>query len=309
MAPKVSVVIPTYNRAGFLAEAVESALEQTCPADEIIIVDDGSTDHTEQAVARHRGRLRYIRQKNSGPAAARNHGIRIASGDFVAFLDSDDVWVKNRLEFQISAIAKYPDLDFLFGLEAKFNIEQQFEVNGIKQQDVWETLRSIRCIVPEPFNLLLRENFIPTSSVLFRRKCIGTVGFIDESLQQAEDYDFWLRFASLGCRFGFVNAVLCRRRLHQGNLVNQWVKRASSTAAVLARYRDHSPAGSEHIARQLNGLYYDLGSRLFYQRDFENALHYLRHASPTGYQRPVWLAKLAVANVLGRLKSKTLSQT
>jgi len=299
-APKVSVVIPTYNRAKMLVEAVESALQQTHPPDEIIVMDDGSTDDTERVIARYSGKLRYVRQKNSGPAAARNHGMRLASGDFIAFLDSDDLWVPDRLERQFAALKSCPDLDFIFGLEAKFTAEQQFDGCEIKDRDVWKSLNSVDYVVPEPFKLLLEENFIPTSSVLFRKRCIATVGFIDESLQQAEDYDFWLRFALHGCRFGFVNSVLCHRRQHGGNLVNQWVDRTSSTAAVLSRYRDHSPVQRERIARRLSDLYYDLGSRLLYQRNFDRALHYLRLASPSGHTRLVWSAKLAVARLLGR---------
>ena len=300
VAPTVSVVIPTYNRSKMLVEAVESALQQTRPPDEIIVTDDGSTDDTEQVVARYGGKLRYIQQENSGPAAARNNGIRKASGDFIAFLDSDDLWVKDRLERQFAALEQYPELDFIFGLEAKFTAEQQFDGCEIKDRNVWEKLNSVDCVVPEPFKLLLEENFIPTSSVLFRKQCIATVGFIDESLQQAEDYDLWLRFASYGCRFGFVNSVLCCRRQHGGNLVNQWVNRTSSTAAVLSRYCDHSPVQRERIARRLSDLYYDLGSALLYQRDFDRALHYLRLASPSGHTRLVWSAKLALARLLCR---------
>lgn len=298
MPPTISAVIPTFNRAKLLAEAVDSALQQTHPPDEIIVVDDGSTDNTEQVVAQYGGRLRYIRQENSGPAGARNHGIRVASGDFIAFLDSDDLWVKDRLERQLKALAQHPGLDFLFGLEAKFSAERQFAACEIKERDVLAILNAADCVVPNPFALLLKENFVPTSSVLVRRTCLATVGEMDASVVPAEDYDCWLRLALHGFRFGFVNAILCKRRLHQGNLVNQWVTLAASAAKVLSRYRDQSPAQREQVTRRLNNLHYDLGSRLLYQREFGRALHYLRQANPSGRTRLVWYGKLAVARLL-----------
>jgi len=303
MRPTVSVVIPTFNRANLLGEAVCSALQQTRPPDEIIIVDDGSTDNIEQTIKPYAGRVRYIQQRNAGAASARNHGIRVASGDFIAFLDSDDLWVLDRLERQLDALALHPDLDFLFGLEAKFSVEKQFELRAIKDQNVWESLNSVNCLVPDPFGLLLRENFIPTSSVLFRKKCLLTIGFMDDALVQSEDYDFWLRFALRGFRFGFVNAVLCRRRLHDGNLVKQWVPMAAAMAKVLSRYRDQSSDQRQRLIQRLNGLHYDLGSRLLYRRDFARALRYLRQANPSGRTRLIWYGKLAVAQLFSRGRS------
>jgi glycosyltransferase involved in cell wall biosynthesis len=301
----VTAVIPTYNRAKMVVEAVESALGQTRPPDEIIIVDDGSTDDTRHAVAHYGDRLRYIRQDNSGPAAARNHGIRVASGDFIAFLDSDDLWVKDRLEQQLAALAVHPGLDLIFGLEEKFAPGRQFDVREIKEQEVWECLNSAGSLVPDPFGLLLKENFIPTSSVLFRRSCIATVGPLDSTVEPAEDYEFWFRFALQGFRFGFINAVLCRRRMHQGNIVNQWAAMAGSVAEVLRRYRDHSPAHRQRALRRLSGLHYDLGSHLLYRREFGRAFHYLRQASPGGSTRLAWVAKLAVARLLRHVSVST----
>src|ERR1700678_803249 len=123
--PTISVIIPTYNRADLIGQALESALAQTHPADEIIVVDDGSTDDTERVVAQYAGQVRYMRQVNAGPSAARNRGIQAASGDFIALLDSDDLWVKDRLERQLAALTLHPGLDFIFGLEAKFNSANQ----------------------------------------------------------------------------------------------------------------------------------------------------------------------------------------
>jgi glycosyltransferase involved in cell wall biosynthesis len=298
--PTVSAIIPTFNRAHFVSIAINSVLAQSRPADEIIVVDDGSTDNTAEVMADFGSRVRYVRQLNSGPSAARNHGMRVASSDYIAFLDSDDIWTTDRLERQVAAISQDARLDLVFGLEAKFSGEVHFERSEIKDRDVLECLNSVDCVVPDPFALLLKENFIPTSTVLFRRNCIADVGFMDESLKGTEDYDFWLRFALKGFRFGFVNAVLARRRLHEGNLVNQWAVLVASAAEVLVRYRDHSPKLRAEVDRRLSDIHYDLGSYLLYRREYRLALSHLKQVSPKGTKRMVWAGKLLVANLLAR---------
>ena len=288
---KVSVIIPTYNRAKLLEEALESAFAQTRQPDEIIVVDDGSTDNTETAIARFGPKVRYIRQKNAGPSAARNNGISHATGDFIAFLDSDDLWPKDRLEHQLAALEKHPDLDFLFGLEAKFTSEQQFEPCEIKDKELRRILDTLDCVVPDPLGLLIRENYIPTSSVLFRKQRLEKVGLIDESLKQAEDYDFWFRFATQGCRFGFINAISCFRRMHEGNLVSQFAKRTASTIDVLKRYESQAGTNRAQLTTRISELCYDLGSHYLYKRDFADAHRYLSQAKPAGLRRLVWFVK------------------
>jgi glycosyltransferase involved in cell wall biosynthesis len=295
--PTISVIIPTYNRAGMLKEALESALAQNRLPDEIVVVDDGSTDNTAQVVAGFGAKIRYIQQKNAGPSAARNHGIAIATGEFVAFLDSDDLWPKDRLQRQLAALEKHPDLDFIFGLEEKFDNAKHFERYAIRDREVLQALSAADCIVSDPLALLLRENFIPTSSVLFRRHCLDRVGMIDESLHQAEDYDFWFRFALQGCVFGFCNAALCYRRQHDGNLVNQFVNRTVSTLEVLKRYQNHSASHKDQLTQRLSALHYDLGSHLFYIRDFQRARQFLSLAQPTGPRRMVRSTKIALARL------------
>src|SRR5689334_21473917 len=105
--PNVSVVIPTYNRAAFLPAAIDSALSQSYPPCEILVVDDGSTDHTADVVAAYRARVRLIAQSNQGTAAGRNAGVAASSGAYVAFLDSDDLWLPHKLERQMERFAAH----------------------------------------------------------------------------------------------------------------------------------------------------------------------------------------------------------
>jgi glycosyltransferase involved in cell wall biosynthesis len=104
--PTVSVIIPTYNRGALLVEAVESALAQRRPPDEILVVDDGSRDDTAARMAAYGERVRYVRQANAGPSAARNHGFRLARGEYLALLDSDDLWTPDRLERQLEVLQR-----------------------------------------------------------------------------------------------------------------------------------------------------------------------------------------------------------
>jgi GT2 family glycosyltransferase len=300
MPPTISVVIPTFNRSGLLVEAIESVLRQTHPAREIIVIDDGSTDDTPQALARFGPRVTCQRQQNSGQAVARNLGIKLASGDFVAFLDSDDLWVERRLELQLAALTRQPQLDFLFGLEAKFDAEQQSEACEIQDPEVRARLLALDGEVPSALELLLRENVVPTSTVLVRRSCCLAIPGMDPTIQPVEDYDFWLRLARQGARFGFVNAFLCRRRMHEGNLVKQWLRLRVATAAVLERHLDTLPAQRPTVQRRLDELYYDLGSHHLQRRDFAAARRYLRQSRHRG---PVRVLKLLTASLLSPFSS------
>ena len=121
---RVSAVVPTYNRAHLVGEAIRSVLAQSLPVCEVIVVDDGSTDGTKEAVGRlsdaNPGLIRYIRQENAGPGAARNRGIREASGDWVAFQDSDDLWLPEKIAWQVDFLRRNPRLEFVFGLMGNF---------------------------------------------------------------------------------------------------------------------------------------------------------------------------------------------
>jgi len=300
----ISAVIPTYNRASVIVEALESALDQTRPANEIIVVDDGSTDETKSVVARYGAKVRYIRQENGGPSAARNRGIQEASSDFIALLDSDDLWVRDRLERQCVALEANTELDLLFGLESKFRPGKPDEAPEMNGLDGIELMNSTDYMVPDPLGMLLTKNCVATSSVLFRRSCVEKVGSMDVQLRLAEDLEYWIRFALHGFRFGFVNHVLCRRRLHEGNLVNQTLALKASAAEVLSRYRDYSPEHRERVARSLSGMHYDLGSAFLMRGDWNNAYLHLKGGRPIHQNGLRWRIKLTAASLLCRLSGK-----
>ena len=182
---RVSVVIPTYNSGPLLVEAVSSVLAQTAPPDEVIVVDDGSTDDTADRMAAFGPRVKFIRKENGGVSTARNLGMAKAIGDIIAFLDADDVWHPKKLEIQLAKLVARPDLGML-GTETY----------------LWPAARhppidpSIPLTVRvSPLADLAVKNAFVTSTVLVRREVLRKVGEFDTDQFGTEDYDLWLRIA------------------------------------------------------------------------------------------------------------------
>lgn len=181
----VSVVIPSYNYGHFVVEAVESALAQTYPEVEVLVVDDGSTDDTRDRLKPYEGRIRYIYQANQGLSAARNTGIRAARGEFIGLLDSDDVWLPDKLETQMGYATAHPEV----GLVAS-DLVTNLQPDGLPVLPPSEC----RVAVLSLHDLLFPGKFSP-SSVLIRRTCLDAIGLFDTSLRSSEDWDMWLRLA------------------------------------------------------------------------------------------------------------------
>jgi len=210
--PTVSVVIPTYNRAEFLAQAIDSVLSQTCQDFEVIVVDDGSTDDTAQVVSAYGDRVRYVPIPHSGlPAVARNAGLQVARGEYIAFLDSDDQWLPDKLTGQLEALDPLHNVSLVCS-------------NAL----VWdgETDVPLRTGLPEGrghsghvLARLLEANFIITSTVVVRRSYLNQVGPFCESrqLRVGEDYDLWLRLAAVS-QLLYIPEPLIIAREHRDNL-------------------------------------------------------------------------------------------
>ena len=208
--PRVSVVIPTYNRQNLVVEAIESVLGQTFRDFEIIVVDDGSTDETAAKIQPYLARLIYTVQKNQGVAVARNTGIRLAQGEWICFLDSDDLWQPGKLAAQISFADTHPE----YGLLA--SELQGFDANGKAGGSSKSAMYRIRNgLVVED---LLFGNWIQTSTVMLRRDCLDQVGWFDEDVGQfGEDWLLWMRVASKFPIY-FMPEPLVSYRFHPGRL-------------------------------------------------------------------------------------------
>ena len=219
---RVSVIVPAYNQGRYLGDAIRSALAQTYRDLEVLVVDDGSTDDT-RAVTRSFAdpRVRYIHQANRGLSAARNTGIREASGEFLTFLDSDDQFLPEKLDLLLAAFDRNPALGFAAG-EAVL-IDEHGELMG----EVFD-----RPLPADPSELLL-ANPLHVGSVLLRRSWQDRVGPFDESLRSYEDWDMWLRLARAGCPMAWVARPVSRYRFHGAQMTRIGSQMTAATFAVL----------------------------------------------------------------------------
>lgn len=183
---KISVIIPTYNRASFIVKTIQTVLNQTLVPHEIIVVDDGSTDNTEDILREfcyiNPDKIKYIKQKNQGVSSARNAGIKISSNDWLCFLDSDDLWEDTKLEEQINFHKQNQDILFSYTLE-----HWLFNDKTIKQKK-HQQKQSGFC-----FKENIANTLIGASTVMLHKSILEDIGLFDEDLKVCEDYDLWLR--------------------------------------------------------------------------------------------------------------------
>jgi GT2 family glycosyltransferase len=196
--PLVSVIIPVYNGARFIAEAVQSVLAQEYGSLEIIVVDDGSTDETAEIVARLETDVRYIFQENAGAAAARNRGVRDASGDLIAFLDADDLWAPGSLRFLLNRLLQDPELDVVHGYARLF---KDGASNG-------------------GMDFLNPDEVFPyyIGAGLYRRRAFEKAGLFEELLRYSEDTEWYWRAAELGLRVDRLQGITLMVRRHEDNM-------------------------------------------------------------------------------------------
>ena len=218
--PLVSVIIPTYNRAQMLRQAVDSALEQDYPRTEILVIDDGSADETPIMLADYEDRIRFFRQENTGVSAARNLGIRASRGELIAFLDSDDYWLPGKLAIQADWFLRHPGALIC-------QTEEIWIRNGRRVNPRLKHRKREGDIFIESLSLCL----VSPSAVMLRRSLLDETGLFDPELPACEDYDLWLRISSR-YRVGLIEKpLLVRRGGHPGQL---------SAAPGLDRYRIHA---------------------------------------------------------------------
>lgn len=223
----VSVVIAAYNQGRYLAGALRSAINQTRPPLEIIVVDDGSTDDTAAVVGSFGDAVHYVWQENQGLAGARNTAIRAATSDYVAFLDSDDEWMPTFLERIMETAEHYPEAAAYYSgwcyVDADGNrLPQEAHTRLVKQDEV--------------YSALLRANFINGSTFVVRRRVFEASGLFDLSFRRLQDWELWLRFAKDGNRFVGLPDCLVLYRLHGSSLSTDLV---SGQRAALAAANKH----------------------------------------------------------------------
>ncbi len=267
--PRVSILTPAYNCEKYIVETIESALKQTFQDFEMIIVDDGSIDRTQEIVERYvfnfPEKIRYIYQANGGPAKARNRGIRESKGEYLALLDADDLWLPNRLEETVAVLNRKAEVGLVHAKTKRILEDGRFTETPRK---------NIRYLSGHIFPyILLRKANISCLTVLFRKECVEKVGYFDETKEcfGVEDRDLWLRIAS-NYRIEFIDKVLGYYRLRSSG-ISQGEKIQANKIYVINKHcssEQHKTLKKLALAQ----IYRELGDSLLAQKEIVQAKYY-----------------------------------
>jgi len=203
--PSVSVIIPTYNREHFLQECIESVLSQTFKDYELIVVDDGSTDQTEDFLKPYDNKFQYIKQEQKGPSSARNTGIQYSAGEWICFLDSDDLWLQGKLAAQMKFLAANQDFKICYTEEIWYRKNKR--VNPAKKHQKFSGWI---------YQKMLPLCIISPSSVMIHHSVLDLIGTFDEELPACEDYDLWLRIGAGYPIYLLQEKLIIKRNGHSG---------------------------------------------------------------------------------------------
>ncbi len=223
--PEVSVIVPTYNYAHFIEDCLKSIFAQTYNDFEVIVVDDGSTDHTSKVLAAYRKDIHYIYQENKGLPAARNTGIKASKGKYLAFLDSDDLWLPEKLAEQVRIIREDSDMGIIF------SDANAFQEGTILRESI---LKEEKICTGFCFQRLFMGNYLIMPTVLIRKSCLTKSGLFDETLTAVEDYDLWLRIAAF-FKIGFVDKILAMYRVHPSNMSKDFCRLLDNEIRVIQK--------------------------------------------------------------------------
>jgi len=275
----ISVIVPTYNYGRFIGQAIESVLGQTLPPLEVIVVDDGSTDDTEEVVSALGPAVRYIKQSNSGVCVARNRGAREAVGKYLALLDADDVWEPTKLEKQFAIFASDSEVGLVHCGMRKFD-----SVTG-ETVDYW--LDGMDGWVAN--DLLLWKGSVvnaPGGTAVVSKQAFDRVGGFDTRLKVGEDWDFCYRVARL-YKFGFVPEPLVNYRLHDA-AAHRNVREMERGMGLFydKAFADPDPTVQSLRHRALSNYHRILAGSYFVQRDF---VRFFSHSIKSIWHRPAAL--------------------
>jgi glycosyltransferase involved in cell wall biosynthesis len=276
----VSVVIPVYNNGPYIAAAVKSVLAQTRPADEILVIDDGSTDNTAAELEPFRNQIRYLYQQNRGEPTARNRGIREARSEYIAFLDADDMWMPDKLELQMEYLHRHPSCYLVYADMSTF------DDNGIVDASVKARFR-VTLPTGRVFRHLFMRSLFGPGTVVFRKECVEKVGYFDESLFVGSDYDMWLRI-SRHFDFGVIDQPLLMYRFHDAMATRGLGLKLNNgvpwEVVVLQKILDLYPEainelGRTAVNRRLSKPWAGLAYARFNSSDFKSARALFRKAA------------------------------
>jgi glycosyltransferase involved in cell wall biosynthesis len=299
--PKVSIIIPAYNVAPYIGETLDSVFAQTFADYEVIVINDGSpdTDDFECAIEPYRKRIRYIRQENGGASSARNAGLRVATAEFVAFLDADDVWSPDYLNAQLEFIQEH-DCDLVCA-DALITGDSP-DAGKTYMEALMETAPALGEVTF--LQLVSAERSLITSGVVARKELICEIGLFDEALRNAQDFDLWLRLARHGARLAYQRRVLLEYRARQGSLSGDLINSHQRELRVFDKIEQSYPLTpseraevSAVIQKRRAILEYELGKLYLLPGDFARAREsFVRANSLERNWKPrlaLWLTRLA----------------
>jgi glycosyltransferase involved in cell wall biosynthesis len=274
--PRVSVIVPTYNREAFIGIALESVVDQTFPDFEILVVDDGSTDGTEQILEQIQDqRIIYLRQEHSGlPAVARNTGLRHARGEYIAFLDSDDLWTADKLAVQVAYMDSHPEIGLSYA-----NSYQFVEDPGRCLSEL--ILHPGEGLSGRVFDRLYGNQRIPNLTVMIQASVVDTVGLFDEDehLKANEDYEYWLRIAEK-YPIGYIDQPLAKYRQHLGGISKATIATCRAKLALIEKldvlYSDFVARHPDRRAEWISRIHYRLGRAYLHKGQIREARQHLR---------------------------------
>jgi glycosyltransferase involved in cell wall biosynthesis len=266
----ISVIIPTYNSGVFIGEAIQSVLRQTCTDYEIIVIDDGSTDNTGGIIENNFPQVRYFYIPNQGAASARNYGIRRARGEFIAFLDADDLWLPEKLEKQLKVFDADQELMLVF------TEHRVFDTTGFRKTTF---VKKERLMKGDVVKNIFFYSHLTTSTVMVRRHAFQEVGFFEENLIAAEDDNLWMRIA-LKFRIHLLDEMLVNYRVTENSLsrtaINLFDGGLKNIDLIEKKYPDlRKRLGRANIRRKKSDIYNYYGYFFFSVGNYAIAKRYL----------------------------------
>lgn len=278
--PGVSVIIPTYNRAAYLKEAIESVLRQTVPSSnvELIVVDDGSTDETPKALSFYKERIKCLYQKNRERGAARNLGIAASQGEYIAFLDSDDLWLPDHLKICVSALEMEPDHGVAFS--NAYRIDASGKIIAKNAKGVWKGDVLEKIIKKYSSGGCNSSSAVVRKGLFFNEE--GQAGFFceDPALSGSEDWEMWVRLASR-TRFLPVDAYTVKLRCHPEQSSKRIEKMERSMTLALDLVFENQaliPKIKKWKKEGYSSLYTIIATNYYGSDDFPRARHFLKRA-------------------------------
>ena len=273
---KISAIIPAYNSQDFILDAIKSIKNQTHPVDEIIVIDDGSIDGTQQIIQAQTKDIIYIKQDNQGPSAARNTGIETTKGDWIAFLDADDQWTIDKIEKQLTVLSLSPELHLIAGDMQEIGTANELITESVlAKHSLLEQFQENQSLpINNALAKLVTKNFIPTGTVLAKRSTLIEAGMFNTAIHFGEDLELWAKIAAkhpITC----IPEILMLRRLHEQNATKYTAPMLADLVKVMQSISHYAKDALKRQNINENRLVADAWSNLgywhFVNEDYQQA--------------------------------------